>query len=204
MSRVAIVLAFLLAASAAQGAERFAPLAPAAMTPEQKAIADAIVASRGSMNGPFNAWLRNPELADRLQKVGEQIRFHSSLPPALNEFAILITARHWTAQFEWYAHYPLAMKAGLESAVAADLAIGERPVGMSGDETAIYDFSMTLHALGTVDDATYKGVLDRFGEKGVIDLIAVNGYYDLVSMTLNVARVSVPPGAPLPLKPLDD
>ena len=113
MKCVAIAFAVILAASAAQGQERFSPLTSEAMSPEQKAIAGAIIASRGSMNGPFNAWLRNPVLADRLQKVGEQIRFHSSLPPALNEFAILITARHWTAQFEWYAHYPLAMKAGL-------------------------------------------------------------------------------------------
>lgn len=204
MKCAAIAFAAILAASAAQGQERFAPLPTEAMTPEQKVIADAIVASRGSMNGPFNAWLRNPVLADRLQKVGEQIRFHSSLPPALNEFAILITARHWTAQFEWYAHYPLAMKAGLEPSVAADLAIGDRPAGMSDDEAAIYDFSTALHALGTVDDAIYKRVLGRFGEKGVVDLIAVNGYYGLVSMTLNVARVSVPAGEPLPLKPLDD
>jgi 4-carboxymuconolactone decarboxylase len=170
------------------------------MTPEQKAIADAIVATRGSLNGPFNAWLRDPALADRLQKLGEQIRFHSSLPTALNEFAILITARHWTSQFEWYAHYPLAMKAGLEPGVAADLAAGDRPRAMTADETAIYDFSIALHATGDADDATYKAVLDRFGEKGVVDLIAVNGYYDLVSMTLNVARVSVPMGASLPLK----
>jgi 4-carboxymuconolactone decarboxylase len=156
------------------------------------------------MNGPFNAWLRDPTLADRLQKVGEQIRFHTSLPSALNEFAILITARHWTSQFEWYAHYPLAMKAGLEPAIAADLAVGERPAVMTQDEAAIYDFSTSLHATGDVSDATYKLVLDRFGEKGVIDLIAVNGYYDLVSMTLNVARVSVPAGTPLPLKSLQE
>ncbi len=204
MKHIALLWAAVLAASAAHAEERFAPLAAESMTPEQKAVADAIIASRGSMNGPFNAWLRNPALADRLQKVGEQIRFHSSLPPALNEFAILITARHWTAQFEWYAHYPLAMKAGLEPGVAADLANGERPAQMSADETAIYDFSMALHALGTVDDAAYNAVLSRFGEKGVIDLVAVNGYYDLVSMTLNVARVGLPAGQPLPLKPLDD
>jgi 4-carboxymuconolactone decarboxylase len=94
------------------------------------------------------------------------------------------------------------MKAGLAPAIAADLAAGNRPSGMSDDETAIYDFSKALHDRANVDDATYKRVLDRFGEKGVIDLIAVNGYYDLVSMTLNVARVSLPAGEPLPLKPL--
>jgi 4-carboxymuconolactone decarboxylase len=199
-----LAVAFVLAAGAAQAQDRLPELTPDKMTPEQKAIADAIVATRGSLQGPFSAWLRNPELADRLQKVGEQIRFHSSLPRVLNEFAILITARHWTSQFEWYAHYPLAMKAGLEPSVTADLAAGERPRDMTSDETAIYDFSVDLHANGDVDDATYRHVLDRFGETGVVDLIAVNGYYDLVSMTLNVAHVSVPPGTPLPLKSLQD
>ncbi|HXC57586.1 MAG TPA: hypothetical protein VNU97_19960 [Rhizomicrobium sp.] len=203
MKRLALALLLSLPV-AAQAQERFAQLPPDKMTPEQKAIADAIVATRGSMNGPFNAWLRDPALADRLQKTGEQIRFHSSLPPALNEFAILITARHWTSQFEWYAHYPLAMKAGLEAGVAASLAAGERPGGMSPDEAAIYDFSTSLHATGTVDDAVYARVLNRFGEKGVIDLIAVNGYYDLVSMTLNVARVTVPAGTLPPLKSLQE
>lgn len=198
--RFALGFATFLLATAAQAEDRFAPLTPQTMTPEQKAIADAIVASRGSMNGPFNAWLRHPELADRLQKLGEQIRYHSSLPGALNEFAILITARHWTSQFEWYAHYPLAMKAGLAPAIAADLAAGKRPAGMSDDEAAVFDFSKALHDSGNVDDATYERVLGRFGEKGVVDLIAVNGYYDLVSMTLNVARVSVPAGEPLPLR----
>ena len=200
-----LVLGILLSLTgAAQAQDRFVPLAPDAMTPEQRAIADAIVATRGSMNGPFNAWLRDPALADRLQKLGEQIRFHSSLPLELNEFSILITARHWTSQFEWYAHYPLAMKAGLEPDVAADLAAGKRPSGMSGDEAATYDFSTSLHAIGDAGDATYKAVLDRFGEKGVIDLVAVNGYYDLVSMTLNVARVSVPAGTAFPLKPINE
>jgi len=197
----AVLLAF---SSAAHAQDRFAALPPEQMTPEQKAIAGAIVATRGSLNGPFNAWLRDPALADRLQKLGEQIRFHASLPTALNEFAILITARHWTSQYEWYAHYPLAMKAGLEPSVAADLATGKRPRGMTDDEAAIYDFSIKLHLEGNVDDTTYKRVLDRFGEKGVVDLIAVNGYYDLVSMTLNVAHVSVPAGTAAPLKSLQD
>lgn len=183
-------------------ADRFPPIAPDAMTPEQKAVADAIVQTRGSMNGPFHAWLRDPALADRLEKLGEQIRFHSSLPHALNEFAILITARKWTSQFEWYAHYPIAMKAGLEPSVADDLAKGIRPRSMSDDEALIYDFSTALHRDGDVDDALYARAVARFGEHGVMDLIAVNGYYDLVSMTLGVAHVGLPAGTPPPLKPL--
>jgi 4-carboxymuconolactone decarboxylase len=193
------VLAFC---TSARAAERFPPLPPEKMTPEQKTIADAIMETRGSMNGPFYAWLRDPALADRLEKTGEQIRFHSSLPRALNEFAILITARKWTAQFEWYAHYPLAMKAGLEPAVADDLASGIRPHSMSDDEAIVYDFSTALHQSGTVDDELYARAVAKFGEQGVIDLIAVNGYYDLVSMTLGVARVGLPDGVAPPLKSL--
>lgn len=199
---IAIAAVLLCACAAARAGERFAPIPPEKMTPQQKAIADTIVATRGSMNGPFHAWLRDPALADRLERVGEQIRFHSSLPSALNEFAILITARKWTSQFEWYAHYPLAMKAGLEPAVAADLARGVRPSGMSDDEALIYDFSTALHKDGDVSDALYDKAVARFGEKGVMNLIAVNGYYDLVSMTLGVAHVGVPPGEKPPLAPL--
>ena len=98
---------------------RFPPLDPAAMSPEQKRVADAIASGpRGGLRGPFQAWLRSPELADRLQRVGEYLRFSSSLPPRLNEFAILITARAWNAKYEWYAHYPLALQAGLKAGVA--------------------------------------------------------------------------------------
>src|SRR5215472_17740708 len=108
----ALVVLCLVTAIAASAAERFAPLDPDKMTPEQKKVADDIVSGpRKSLSGPFNAWLRSPQLADRLQRVGDYLRFHSSVPARLNEFAILITARQWTAQYEWYAHYPLAIKA---------------------------------------------------------------------------------------------
>src|SRR6516225_7113864 len=119
----AAAVALGLAAGSAGAGERFPTLKPEDMTPAQKAVADRIVSGpRRSMGGPFNAWLRSPELADRLQAVGEQVRFRSSLPARLNEFAILITAREWDADYEWYAHYPLALKAGLKPEVAADLA----------------------------------------------------------------------------------
>ena len=204
MKIATLIFASLVLPASALAQDRFVPMTQEQMSPEQKAIAAAIIATRGSMGGPFDAWLRDPALADRLQKVGEHIRFHSSLPRPLNEFAILITARHWTSQFEWYAHYPLAMKAGLDPAIAADLAAGERPRNMPDDVATVYDFSMQLHATGNVSDAVYDSAVKVFGEKGVIDLIAVNGYYDLVSMTLNVAHVGVPAGTAPPLKSLQD
>ncbi len=166
-------------------------------------MAEAIVGGpRGGQRGPFQAWLRSPEVADRFQKVGEYVRFGSTIPPALNELAILVTAREWTAQYEWYAHHALAMEAGLSPAIAEAIARGERPSGMSADEGVIYDFCVGLHRERAVSDAAYEGVVERFGEGGVIDLIAACGYYVAVAMTLNVARVPLPEGVAPPLAPL--
>jgi 4-carboxymuconolactone decarboxylase len=200
---IGVAAGLLAAASQAQAADRFPELTLDNMTPQQKQVAESIMSGpRKSLSGPFNAWLRSPELGDRLQKVGEYIRFKTSLPPRLNEFAILIAARYWTAQYEWYAHYPLAMKAGLDPNVAASLAAGRQPRGMQDDEKIVYDFCTELRTTRNVSDKTFNAAVAKFGEQGVVDLIGVSGYYDTVSMTLNVARVSVPAGEPLPLKPL--
>ena len=195
------VLAMAAMAGGAAGAQaRFPTLTPEAMTPAQRTVAEAITAGpRKSLGGPFNAWLRSPELADRLQKVGEQLRFHSSVPRRLNEFAILITARAWDADYEWYAHYPLALAAGLKPAVAAELAAGRRPAGMAADEATVFDFLTELRRDKRVGDARFAEAKALLGEQGVIDLIALAGYYDLVSMTLNVAQVKPPEPGPLPL-----
>jgi 4-carboxymuconolactone decarboxylase len=190
--------AFLVLPAHAQ--DRMAPIPADQMTPEQKKVADAIMTGpRKSLGGPFNAWLRSPELADRLQQVGEYIRFKTSLDHRLNEFAILITAQDWGSQYEWYAHYPLAIKAGLDPKVAAELAEGKRPSGMKEDEALVYDFSTQLHHKHNVDEATYKAAVAKLGEQGIMDLIAVNGYYDLVSMTLNVAQVRPPESEKVPI-----
>lgn len=197
-----------------EGARRFALTPLTEMTPEQRAVADAIMkgpraavgspaaaAGATSLSSPFNVWNRRPELADRLQRVGEYIRFKSSLAPRLNEFAILIVARQWSAQYEWFAHHRLAMAGGLSPAVAEDLANGRTPANMKPDEQAVYEFSTELHERHGVSDATYKRAVDALGEQGVADLIAVNGYYVLVAMTVNVDRTPIPGGgaAPLPL-----
>ena len=186
----------------ALGEQRFPPIAPAAMTPEQRAVADAIAAGpRKSGAGPFDAWLRSPVLADRLQKVGEYVRFQSSLPIRLNEFAILIAGRWWNSAFEWAYHYPLAIAAGVPAAVLGDLSRGVAPGGMTPDEALVYRFSSELRRDRTVSDEVYRQALARLGERGVIDLVAVAGYYDTVCMTLNVAAVPVPAGSKAP--PLD-
>ena len=201
-----IMLAAALAcglAGAAAAQERFPELKLDQMTPEQRKIAEAIMSGpRGRMSGPFNAWLRSPEIGDALQNVGAKVRFKSSLPAALNEFAILITAREWTSQYEWYAHHPLAMKAGLPPQVAADLAQGRKPEGMDADTALVWQFCTELHRNRVVSDATYAAAKQRFGEQGVVDLIAVSGYYVTVSMTLNVAQVGLPPGVAPPLPEL--
>jgi 4-carboxymuconolactone decarboxylase len=175
---------------------------PEAMTPAQQKVVDAILnGPRGSLSGPFRAWLHSPELADRLQHVGAYVRFDNVLPRHLSEFAILITARHWTAQLEWHLHHPMALAAGLDPALAAAVAEDREPASLQPDERAIYDFATQLHRSGQVDDAAYDAVRTLFGEQGVVDLIGVCGYYTIVAMTLNVAQVALPPGEALPLKP---
>ncbi len=215
MKRKIAIAALVAASAAAQAADRFPILTPEQITPEQAKLVQMLLAGpRGGgdaspeavnrilKGGPFNAWLRSPDLGDRLQKVGEYIRFNTSLQLRLNEFAILITARHWTSQYEWYAHLPLALKAGLDPKIAADLAMNKRPANMKDDEAAVYDFCTQLHRRKKVSDAAYKRAVALFGEKGVMDLIGVSGYYTAVSMTLNVAEVPVPAGQNNPLKPL--
>ena len=182
---------------------RFKPLGENDMSDAQRKVYREIASGpRGGVRGPFNALLRSPELADRAQKFGEYVRFNNSLPERLREFAILITARHWTAQYEWHSHHALALKAGLNPQLAADLARGKRPAGMKDDEAAVYDFCKELHEKKSVGDSAYQATVDQFGERGVVDLIAVSGYYSFVSMVLNVDRHPLPGSAPAPLAPL--
>lgn len=208
-----LLLATLLAVAVAAPAlaqNRFPNIPPEEMTPEQRGLAAAIqggpraaVPGRdNSIGGPFNPWLRSPAVGDLLQQLGSQLRFRTSIPTALNEFAILITARQWSSQYEWFAHHRLALAAGLPAAVAADLAAGRRPEGMDEDQRMVYDFCIELHRDHAVSDASFDAIKRRFGEQGVIDLIAVSGYYVTVAMTLNTARVGLPDGVAPPLPEL--
>jgi 4-carboxymuconolactone decarboxylase len=185
---------------------RLKPLPESEMNEAQLEAARELASGpRGKINpsGPNYALLRSPDLMSRTQKVGEYLRYNSSIPSGLNEFAILITARRWNAQMEWFAHHELALKAGLAPSVAADLAQGKRPSGMKDDEAAVYDFCTEIHDnKGGVSDATYKAIVERFGERGVMDLIGVTGYYSMLAMVLNVTRIPLPDGASPPLAPL--
>ena len=193
------VFAIAKISSAQSKDPRFPDLKREQMTDAQKRVYDAIAGGpRAGVRGPFGPLLRSPELTDRVQKLGEYLRFNSSLPARLNEFAILINARFWDSKYEWYAHKPLALKGGLAESIAEDLAQNNRPANMKSDEELVYDFCMVLHRRHFVDDALFKRAVAMLGEPGVIDLVAVGGYYTLVSMVLNVAEVPLPAGEKSP------
>jgi 4-carboxymuconolactone decarboxylase len=199
--RASLVCVMFAGSAVALTGERMAPIALDKMSPAQRSVAEAIMAGpRGGLRGPFNAWLRSPELADRLQKVGEYLRFNTSLDKRVNEMAIIMTAQAWGSQYEWYAHAPLAIKAGLDPSIVAAIGAGGKPVNMKDDEAIVWEFTTQLRRDHSVDDAIYARAVEKFGEQGVMDLIAVNGYYDVVSMTLNVARVMPPAGETIPFK----
>jgi 4-carboxymuconolactone decarboxylase len=201
-----------LPAQAQESQRRFKLLSNEEMTAGQKELAKSIrsgprAAVPGSaantsnaIGSPFNVFLRSPELGEPLQQVGSYIRFKSTLGMKLNELAILITARHWNSQYEWFAHHRLALQAGLDPKVAQDIAEGRRPENMQVEEAIIYNFSTELQFNKRVSDATYKAVVDKFGEQGVMDLIGVNGYYTLIAMVLAVDRTPIPGGGANPLK----
>ncbi len=178
---------------------RFPDLRREQMTEAQKRVYDSLAGGpRGGVRGPFGALLRSPELADRVRELSDYLRFNTSLPARLNELAILITARFWGAEFEWFAHRPLALKGGLPESIANDLAQNKRPANMKPDEELVYDFCTTLHRQHFVDDALFKRAVAMLGEQEVVDLIGVSGYYTLVSMVLNVAGIPLPPGEKAP------
>jgi len=159
---------------------------------QRKAAEEMIVGPRKGVKGPFVPLLRSPELMDRLQKVGEYLRFQSSLEQRISEFIMLVVSREWTQHFEWFVHVPLGRKAGISEDTIAALAEGRRPPDMSEDEELAYDFCEELLRTKGVSEPTYRRAVMKFGENGVIDMIGVAGYFTTVSMVMNVAH-SPPP-----------
>lgn len=177
--------------------DRMPEIAPERQTEPQRKASAEFAAGRGvPVFGPFVPLLRSPEVMLRTKAMGDYLRYKTSLPAKLNEFAILLTARHWTQRYEWAIHQPLALKAGLSPDVATAVAEGRRPQVLDEGEQVVYDFHTELMNHQSVCDATYQAAVARFGEKGVIDLLGVCGYYSYLAMVLNVARTALPKNAP--------
>ena len=173
--------------------DRMPAIPEAQMSPDQKRVMDEIAAGpRGRIGGPFIPLMRRPELMNRLQKVGEYLRFQNTVGLRNSEFAVLIVARHWSQPIEWAIHRPIAEKEGVLPATCDAIAEGRRPDNMTDDETLIYNVLEELRNNRSLSDPTYAQLLKRFGEQGVIDLVAHYGYYSLLAMTMNVARTAVP------------
>ncbi|HEY0296214.1 MAG TPA: carboxymuconolactone decarboxylase family protein [Bordetella sp.] len=183
--------------------QRFPAIDPGHMTARQREVADKIAGGpRGGVKGPFLALLHHPELADRLQQVGEHLRFGTGMPQEVVELVILVTARHWDCQYEWYAHNRLARaNTRLDPAVIEAVARDEAPAGMPAELQDAYDFCIEVHRHGQPGDRAYAAVEARFGKQGVLDLLATCGYYSLLAMVLNTARIPLPEGEPPPLGP---
>jgi 4-carboxymuconolactone decarboxylase len=187
--------------SAKRPAPRLAALTEEQMNAPQRALIDALRAGpRGkslTIRGPFAAWLHAPVLGDLAQKLGAHVRYGTSLSPRQSEFAILCTAKLWRAQYEWFAHAPMAEKAGVSLKTIADLRAGRLPSKAPKDERAIYDFIKELYRTKRVSDRTYAKVRGFLTDAGMAELVGILGYYVLISMTLNVFRMLPPPDAEL-------
>ena len=183
---------------------RFRPLTWDEMTDAQKTmVAHILDGPRTALGGPFNVLLRSPEMGDMVQEVGAYARYNSSLTGKLREMSIIMTARFWTAQFEWNAHKNAALQEGLDPAIIDAIATGQRPAAMDLDEAVIYDFVTEMLYDKRVGDGTFEAAIGALGERGVVDVIGTVGYYSLVSMLLNVDEYPLPEGVEPELQPLD-
>jgi len=172
-------------------AQRFPKLTPDEMTAAQREVAAEIAAGpRGEVRGPFIALIHHPELARRLQQLGETLRWGGKLPDARRELAVLVTAQRWSCGYEWRMHEPLARKAGLGDEVIAAVARGAHAKGLSAEQSVVYAFCRQAHGDGRVDDAVFEEVKLRFGLDGALELLALCGYYSLMAMVLNNEKSS--------------
>jgi 4-carboxymuconolactone decarboxylase len=200
--RVVLPVLLLAVAAPALAQDRLPPIPAERLTDAQKkAIQEFEAARKTGLSGPFWPLLRSPEVMSRARAMGDYLRFTSVLPPRLSEFAIIITARQWTQNYEWDVHAPLAEKGGLKPSVIAAIAEGRRPDGMAEDEDVLYTFCDELHRNKSISDVTYARALKTFGEQGIIDIVGISGYYTTLAMVLNTARTPVPPGHTPGLQP---
>jgi 4-carboxymuconolactone decarboxylase len=196
-----VLLILVLGSSVNLGAQhRMPPILADKMTDAQKKAAAEFAAVRKTdPTGPFAVMLRVPELMTLAFKWREHVQFRSVLDQRLTELAIIIAARHWTQEYEWNAHYPLALKAGLKPEIIVAVEEGRRPSRMAEDEEILYDFCTELQRNHGVSDATYARALAKFGEAGIVEAASLEGYYSLLAMVMNTARTPLPAGARPPL-----
>lgn len=197
MKKIVAVLALAsLVNLAAQAAERLPTISPEKYSDEQKKAADEFMSARKKpVFGPFEPLMYSPQVMSQARATGDYLRFNSALGNVLSELVILITAREWAQDYEWYVHYPIALKAGIKADIADAIADGRRPTGMSDDEEIVYDFSTELYKNKRVSDRTFARADKRFGKKGVVDLTGINAYYTSLAMQMNVAQYQTPKDA---------
>lgn len=182
---------------------RLPTIAPCDYTAEQRKAADDFLATRKvPVFGPFEPLMHSPQVMSLARATGDYLRYHAAIGNRLSELVILITARAWNQNYEWYVHYPIALQVGISKQTADAVAEGRRPAAMPEDEEIVYDFSTQLHHSKAVSDMTYARALKRFGHRGVVDLTGINAYYALLAMHMNVAEYQLPAdGKKLPRLP---
>ncbi|MCJ2088305.1 carboxymuconolactone decarboxylase family protein [Methylobacterium sp. E-005] len=204
LALVALPLATLpLALGAARAQDRLPTIPPQDYTPEQKQAAESFAQARGKPPfGPFEPLMYSPEVMTLARSMGDYLRFKPKIGTTLSELVILMTARRWTQDYEWYVHAPIAEKAGISADIIAAIRDGRRPARMSDDETIVYDFTSELQDTKRVSDTTFARAEARFGKPAIVDLAAISGYYTLLAMELNAARYPIPKdGQTLPRLP---
>jgi 4-carboxymuconolactone decarboxylase len=178
--------------------QRLDPPDPSTYNEHQKRIADSIVGTRGSVRGPFGVWLHAPGLADPAQAVGAFLRFDSKMPGNLRELIICTIGQHWQANYEWFAHAPIAITEGVSPEAIVLLRDGKRPAPLTGDEELVYGLATEIVNSGRLSVGSYKSGVDALGTELMVELVGLCGYYTLISFTLNVFEVPVPDGEETP------
>ena len=181
--------ALALAATPALAQQRLPTIPPDQYTAEQKKAADDFLAARKvPVFGPFEPMMHSPDVMSLARATGDYLRYNSAIGNTLSELVILVTAREWSQDYEWFVHQPIALKAGISKDTADAIADGRRPAKMTADEEIAYDFTIELLKNKRVSDATYNRAEQRFGKKGVVDMAGIAGYYTSLAMQLNMAR----------------
>jgi 4-carboxymuconolactone decarboxylase len=192
-----------LTGAQAQNGQRFPKPAIEQLNPEQQAVAAEVMKqSSAGLGGPYGMLIKSPELLKRYLLMTEYLRQKTSLPHRLNEMAILLEARIWDAQYEWWAHEPLARKAGLSDAIIADIKVGKRPASMQPDEAIVYEVVTELLNKRQLPDDTFGKATQILGEQQTIDLVAVTGFYVMVSAVVIASKIAIPDGGPAPMPAL--